>query len=173
MQQVVGAIGGPTMDVAANSSSSPQVWSATTTSSCEAWLSSPLATWWALEPAIASVSFGVWMNLFRNFEVKDGFQQRLLQRPFRFMSSGFAALTIYWVGVAAWVSVVPQPKGGGTGCVSDMASGLQLCLEIAGGLVAYDFVFFWLHLGMHLFPRLGWLLGHGRHHEFDGTGDPR
>ena len=153
----------------AHASSAP----ATSTSMCESLLSSPLAAWWVLEPAIASVSFGFWMNLFRSFEMKEGFQQRLLQRPFRFMRSGFAALAVYWIGVLAWVSVVPPPKGGATGCVSDVASGLQLCLEIASGLVAYDFVFFWLHLAMHLFPRLAWLLGHGRHHEFDGTGDPR
>ena len=36
------------------------------------------------------------------------------------------------------------------------------------GLVAYDFVFFWLHVGMHLLPRVGRAVGHSQHHGFDG-----
>jgi len=36
------------------------------------------------------------------------------------------------------------------------------------GLVAYDFVFFWLHMGMHLLPRVGRAVGHSQHHDFDG-----
>ena len=36
------------------------------------------------------------------------------------------------------------------------------------GLVAYDFGFFWLHVGMHLLPRVGRAVGHSQHHGFDG-----
>ena len=36
--------------------------------------------------------------------------------------------------------------------------------------MAYDFLFFWLHLAMHCWPWFGRLLDHARHHDRDDTG---
>ena len=156
---------------ACNSSSVPDGGAGAST--CESLLTSPIATWWVVEPLIASGSFAAFMHLFRSGEVKERFKERLLKRDQRFLTSGVASLAVYWVGVAAWVAVVPPPVGVESGCVDDAWSLLQLCAQIVSGLVAYDFVFFWLHLGMHASPRLGQLLGHARHHEYDGTGDAK
>ena len=68
---------------------------------------------------------------------------------------------------------------------------VRLITEVAFGVVAYDFIFFWLHLGMHRLPRvrrtlgrsdrplcrwlgralgaLGGLLRHGQHHSWRRT----
>lgn len=39
----------------------------------------------------------------------------------------------------------------------------RLSLEVGFGILAYDFVFYWIHLFMHIFPRLPH--GHSVHHE--------
>ncbi|KAL1518971.1 hypothetical protein AB1Y20_003241 [Prymnesium parvum] len=138
---------------------------------CEALLSSAPAAWWGTEPTIAVLSFFVWMNLFRSREVKESFAQRWLRPPYRFALSGAASIAIYWLGVALWVANVRAPEGVETGCVSGPASAFRLCIECASGLLGYDFIFFWLHLSMHVSPRIGHLLGHGRHHELDGSAE--
>lgn len=138
---------------------------------CEALLSSEAARGWAVEPAIASVCFALWMNLFRGGEVTKPFHRRLFSPPFQFLTSGAKAISAYWLGVALWVALVPPPSAIESGCPDSASSLVRLCMECLSGLVVYDFVFFWLHLTMHLSPRLGRLIGHERHHEFDGAKD--
>lgn len=136
---------------------------------CEALLSSEPMSWWGVEPTIAIVSFAIWMQLFRSFEVHDTLKQRMLNPPYHFLRSGISSILVYWIGVAIWVASVPPPVGIRTGCVSDFGSVLRLIAECTSGLVAYDFLFYWIHLAMHMSYHVGHLLGHGRHHEFDGT----
>ena len=40
-----------------------------------------------------------------------------------------------------------------------------LLVQVAAGLVLYDFCFFWLHYAMHVHPRIGRLAGHSVHHK--------
>ena len=137
---------------------------------CEALLTTAVS-WW-VEPAIASASFALWTNLFSAAEAPDSFARRLWKPPYSKTCSGFASLLVYWFGVAGWVAVVPPPHGVEHGCPGDARGLLWLCAEVASGIVAYDFLFFWVHLSMHVVPRLGWLAGHGRHHQFDAAGAP-
>ena len=140
--------------------------------SCDSLLESALGKCWWVEPAIASASFALWMNLFRASEVKDDFRKRL-GPPYHFSISGFLSLMVYWIGVAGWVAVVPPPHEVQHGCPHSTREWLYMCAELAAGLVSYDFLFFWIHLALHTAPRLGGLVGHARHHQFDGTGDPK
>jgi hypothetical protein len=127
---------------------------------------------WYIEPAIASISFAIWMNLFRSKETGDGWRKRL-GPPYHFTVTGLSSLAAYWLGVAGWVLLVPPPRRVTHGCPHSLYELLHLCTEVCSGLLAYDFIFFWIHLAMHAVPRVGLVLGHARHHKFDGTEDPK
>merc|ERR1719223_211683 len=40
----------------------------------------------------------------------------------------------------------------------------RFCLELAFGIFAYDFIFFFIHLALHQYWFLSWLHGHSQHH---------
>lgn len=42
---------------------------------------------------------------------------------------------------------------------------LRLGIEVLFGIIAYDFIFFWIHLGMHYFPQYQWFHQHFIHHQ--------
>jgi len=91
-----------------------------------------------------------------------------MEPPHAFTTHAFSSLGAYWLGILLWIRLVAPVTGAGTGCPTGAASAAQLVAEVAAGLVAYDFVFFWLHVGMHLMPRVGRAVGHSKHHDFDG-----
>ena len=91
-----------------------------------------------------------------------------IKPPHDFTTQTFGSLGAYWGFILLWSRLVAPVTGAGTGCPTGAASTGQLVAEVAAGLVAYDFVFFWLHVGMHLLPRIGRAVGHSKHHDFDG-----
>eukprot|EP00965_Chrysotila_dentata_P182320 6020486-Pleurochrysis_carterae.AAC.4 len=130
---------------------------------CEIALSLP--RFW-IEPAIASLCFGLWTHCFRAAEGHYALLWRSWLKPPHLMLS----LLVYWAGVCIWVAVVPPPPSIPHGCPSDAESSLQLAIEVCAGIIAYDFIFFWIHLSMHAMPRtIGWMTNHTRHHELDAT----
>lgn len=137
---------------------------------CTRLLQSPWGTAWWLEPAIATVSFAFWMNLFR---ASEGSTSTLAARivtwpPSELTVSIASSLVAYWVGILGWVLLVSPPSGIQTGCPTDAASLVQLLAETCCGIVGYDFLFYWFHLSMHVWPNIGRLMGHWRHHDHDG-----
>mmetsp|Transcript_52286 Transcript_52286/g.170045 ORF Transcript_52286/g.170045 Transcript_52286/m.170045 type:complete len:251 (-) Transcript_52286:172-924(-) len=130
-------------------------------------LLSECTQWW-VEPLIASVSFTAWMNLFALFEKESS--SAFVQRLLAVAQADMPVLCSYWAGVYAWIALVDPPAGVESGCPESPSDSLLLFAETAGGLVAYDFLFFWLHLAMHCWPWFGRLLDHARHHDRDDTG---
>jgi len=130
-------------------------------------LLSECTQWW-VEPLIASVSFTAWMNLFALFEKESS--SAFVQRLLAVVQADMPVLCSYWAGVYAWIALVDPPAGVESGCPESPSDSLLLFAETAGGLVAYDFLFFWLHLAMHCWPWFGRLLDHARHHDRDDTG---
>jgi hypothetical protein len=80
--------------------------------------------------------------------------------------------TALWGSVpASCVLYIPKAQGGMPYCTRAVRTSLGRVpcgAPQVAGLVAYDFVFFWLHVGMHLLPRVGRAVGHSQHHDFDG-----
>ena len=118
---------------------------------------------WALEPLVATFAFLAFMRCFR---LGEGRSASIFKRPFHFTRRGFGALIVYWLGVSLWVSVVPTVKGAADGCPSDAHSFAHLMAEVASGIVAYDFLFFWIHLLMHTNKTVSWLTAHEQHHRY-------
>jgi hypothetical protein len=137
---------------------------------CSRLLESEWAKSWWLEPAIATLSFAFWMNLFR---ASEGPTRSLAARiitlpPSELTVSIASSLVAYWVGIMGWVQLVSPPSGIQAGCPKDAASLVQLLAETWCGIVGYDFLFYWVHLSMHVWPSIGRLMGHWRHHDHDG-----
>lgn len=130
------------------------------------------SSWW-VEPAIATLAFAVWMNIFRASERPlRSFTARIRSWPPNPLTLGiFSSLVFYWLGIIAWVLVVLPPPGIEMGCPTDLWSLGRLIAETCAGVVAYDFLFYWVHLAMHLWPDVGRLAGHWRHHHHDGHAD--
>ena len=129
------------------------------TSMCEAVVGSRLAQLWWTEGTIAVASFTLWIALFRAVEVRCSARPTLTEQGKAYVS--------YYALVFMWSSIVP-PTASEFGCPLGWGDASYLTLEVCAGIVAYDFVFFWLHLAMHEWPKLGLTLGHLKHHELDG-----
>lgn len=141
--------------------------------------------WPMFEAIVASVSFLMWIFWFRLLDSLPCFQK------FRFVSRDdgplpsellkrlagakaeskeansvvssavmhtWASLPVYLGGI--WLFILVR----GTKPIEVEAPTFwRLVAEVAMGIVAYDFIFYWLHLAMHCYPRLPH--GHGLHHE--------
>ncbi len=61
------------------------------------------------------------------------------------------SLVSYWIGVTAWVQIVPKPAGGvlPSGVPNSVQSCVLLLTEIISGIVLYDAIFFAIHWAMH------------------------
>jgi len=94
-----------------------------------------LGTRWWVDPLVASLSFALWVW---GWWIAEGYTPRP-GRPPHITS----ALIAYWVGVYAWTCVVEPPRGVGHGCPTNARSAAYLALEVASGVVSYDFLFFW------------------------------
>lgn len=133
------------------------------------------------EANVAAGSFFVWIVAFRTLDTLPATKQfRLVPRPaqppltfvwnsLKAVTGGveqgssrlarvWASLPVYLGAIAALHSV-KQPR------MLDEAppTFFRLSLEVGFGILAYDFVFYWIHLFMHIFPRLPH--GHSVHHE--------
>ena len=130
---------------------------------CEAILSSSIGRAWWIEPAIATLSFGVFISLFRACERRQCSSEWTARKPWRLVTPrGAGTVVTYWAGVALWTTVV-SPTGATSGCPYDYSSLLLLAAEVLGGIIAYDFAFFWLHLLMHQ-RHFGCAIRHSQHH---------
>jgi len=131
-----------------------------------------LRAWW-IDPGIATLSFAFAIMVYDREERKLGSKSR------EFLSAGsvttlFFAGVAYWVGVGLWVCTVPPPGLHGTGIPDGAPATLRevvyLGLEVAAGVVAYDLLFFSIHLSMHSGVAALWS-AHKTHHS--RTGDLR
>jgi sterol desaturase/sphingolipid hydroxylase (fatty acid hydroxylase superfamily) len=139
--------------------------------------------WVMLEALVAGFSFLMWILWFRNLDSLPMLQCfRFVQRPaapyghkLRELKSAWgdvcsptkqhgkvlrtsASLPIYLLSVAL-LHLVRMPRPVQT----EAPSFTRLACELAVGIWAYDFIFYWLHLFMH---RFHWLPhGHNLHHE--------
>lgn len=127
--------------------------------------------WW-FDPAIASLSFIIFMNLYWHYERKHsrtndtssawaiGFS--LKSRP------DVQSALAYWAGIVAVkaafgvVGVSLSPGEMWDGIPTTLSEGLYTVAEVVSGIVAYDAIFFFLHWAMHDIPALRWV--HARHH---------
>lgn len=132
------------------------------------------------EAHVAAFSFFVWIVVFRSLDTlkvtkQFRFVQRPPQPPLTFLKNSWEAvvgggnrehdrLIRVWasfpvyLGAIAALHMVKAAKP----LEDSPPSFNRLIGEIGFGICAYDFVFYWLHLAMHLFPRLPH--GHGIHH---------
>jgi sterol desaturase/sphingolipid hydroxylase (fatty acid hydroxylase superfamily) len=122
--------------------------------------------WWH-EPALASACFALFMRIFQSADEDRPHGSSVFKPPFTWTWRGFAALAWYWAGIALWVSVVPQPTGVVGGCpesITDAGAWVRVVAELVSGIVAYDAIFFIIHLSMHAFPFLHSSTSHAQHH---------
>jgi len=130
-------------------------------------------TWW-VEPFVATLSFAVSINAFSIAEAKSDVKSKRLDdgerdwlywfglRPLSLVTP--AAGLAYWAGIYVWVSVVSPPDTQ-SGCDLSFWTLLRLAAELVFGLLAYDAIFFAIHLLMHRGPRwFGRATYHRRHH---------
>jgi len=139
-----------------------------------------------LEAVVAAFSFFAWIVVFRTLDTISWLKQfRFVQRPQegfqkvpvpvqdvkdalagtkprsarqRRVLRVFASFPVYLGGI--WLlHLVRDPRP----IAAEPPTFLRLVGELAFGIFAYDFFFYWIHLSMHLFP-LGFL-GHMIHHE--------
>ena len=118
---------------------------------------------WTLEPLVASFAFLFFMRLFRQGEARAA---SIFKPPFHFTRRGIGALVVYWLGVAIWVGIVPRVAGASDGCPRDLSKFVYLVAEVSSGIVAYDFLFFWVHVLMHTSKTVSWLTSHQQHHRY-------
>ena len=103
---------------------------------------------WHAEPAIATVAFIVFIAFFRSCE-RHGSQPDRVPPAKLLTWRGVGTLCAYWAFVAAWVAVVPRPAAA-DGCPRTGAGLVHLLVETGGGIIAYDFIFFFLQITLTL-----------------------
>lgn len=137
-----------------------------------------------LEATVAALSFLSWIVWFRCLQVLPSMRCfRFVQRPpappimldvwvalrggskltadHRRLRRELASFPVYLSGIAL-LHVVRAPKP----LEAQPPSFSRLVGEVALGIWAYDFIFYWIHLSMHKWPQLP--LGHMVHHEASG-----
>ena len=98
--------------------------------------------WW-VDPAIASLGFATALAFWDHRERSEGCGVR------ESWGNSHISLLIYWLFIFGWVNLVPPPPNIPDGCPTDLISAAYLVLEIAVGIWAYDFLFFFVHWAMH------------------------
>jgi len=101
-----------------------------------------LRAWW-VDPAIASLGFATALAFWDHRERSEGCGVR------ESWGNSHISLLIYWLFIFGWVKLVPPPPNIPDGCPTDLPSAAYLVLEIAVGIWAYDFLFFFVHWAMH------------------------
>ena len=128
-----------------------------------------------MEPFLATVWFGVFINLYWYYERRQGlsstprFADTVKLELGPLFSSGIA----YWTGLLAWKTIVPPAAPSiPDGIPHNIADWCYLGAELISGIFLYDAIFFFLHWAMHDVPALRFL--HRRHHERpEGTVESR
>jgi hypothetical protein len=128
--------------------------------------SSIFRAWW-FDPAIASLSFITFINLYWHYERKFNLTAYTISviEVGLSLSPDIQSAILYWAGIVVikFGVGVPQPANMRDGIPSSLEELLYLGLEVVVGIVAYDAIFFVLHWAMHEVPALRWI--HARHHQ--------
>lgn len=113
--------------------------------------------WW-VEPFVATMSFAISINAFRILECRDAKAATSdifdLRRSTRLLKAGSA----YWFGIWLLGHVLPRAH------VNYEPTLVETMVDLAAGVWAYDFVFYWLHRLMHRAPSFGRWVAHSTHH---------
>ena len=120
-----------------------------------------LRAWW-VDPAIASLGFATALAFWDHRERSEGCGVR------ESWGNSHISLSIYWLFIFGWVKLVPPLPNIPDGCPTDLPSAAYLVLEIAVGIWAYDFLFFFVHWAMHA---AHFRMHHTHHRHHDVTGD--
>ena len=135
-------------------------------------------SWW-FDPFVATLSFYVWIHIYWYYERRYGCccsstsprftNASDITNFFSIKSQPFRITFGYWVGISMLRCVIAAPQLP-DGIPTSIIDGLFLGFEVVTGVVAYDFVFFFLHLAMHEIPTLRKY--HSTHHQHYNSGDP-
>mmetsp|Transcript_51482 Transcript_51482/g.95234 ORF Transcript_51482/g.95234 Transcript_51482/m.95234 type:complete len:254 (+) Transcript_51482:105-866(+) len=131
------------------------------------WCEEAASIWW-LDPFIATASFATFINFFSFLE------ERHVKRPSGAEHSGLlywlglrplsvvtpVAGLAYWLGVYLWVCLVPPPAAS-SGCDFSLSTMGRILVELVFGLLAYDALFFTIHVLEHRGPAA---FRHSAHH---------
>lgn len=107
-------------------------------------------SWWS-DPLIATVSFGVAINVYWRQERCQGLAS---YHPWP-TSPVLHSLAAYWIGIYLWKIYVPAAGPNIEDGIPDgILSFLYLCAEVVSGIICYDASMFFVHWAMHDVPIL-------------------
>lgn len=126
-----------------------------------------LRAWW-FDPFVATISFGISINVYWREERKRGLSSydhwntTVSLDPDR--GPVVLSLICYWAGIFLWKTFVLPPGEipDGFPAFSEPRDSLYLITEVVSGIIGYDALFFFIHLAMHECPVLRKY--HARHH---------
>jgi len=112
---------------------------------------------WYFEPFVAVASFFFWIHVYWWAERQRGLSRinNMFDAARQPIGYSVNSVIAYSVGICLWKMFVPPaaatiPDGTPTS-ISELC---YLVLELASGIVLYDFIFFFIHWGMHEIPVL-------------------
>lgn len=155
MNATVGLGGGVGVSVVGDLGS--QVW--------ESFATSSIGQWDMLEAYISGISFAVYIIFFRLLDQVPYMHKYRLCPETKTIplfqpdpNNSWTPLILYIVAIHGFHYVYPKPT-------PDMTtpSAFRVVVELVIGIFAYDFIFFWLHYAMHVFPALSFM-NHRVHH---------
>jgi len=129
-----------------------------------------LREWW-VDPFFATFFFAFWINVYWYFERHSGTSQRKITFESILKFDDLAASgTVYWIGILIFKMMVAPPGANSNqtmpdGIPNSFTSCLYLVFEVITGIVLYDFIFFFVHWGMHELPIHKLRKIHHRHHQ--------
>lgn len=110
-----------------------------------------------MEPLVATTSFFLFIHLYWWAERQEGVSRinNIRDAAKQPMGYSFQSMFAYLFGIYVWKMFVPpvalQIPDGVPSTLSEL---LYLTVEIVSGIVAYDFIFFFIHWSMHAIPFL-------------------
>jgi len=130
-------------------------------------LSTDIANWDVFEAYVAGSSFAIWIMMYR---IMDQFK---VLNKYRFEKDKNAPVVLFlpdpnnsWIPLISYILIIhlyhyiyPKPL-----CPMEAPPIVRLVIECIIGFVVYDFLFFWVHLLMHLTPKLAFIHQHNVHH---------
>mmetsp|Transcript_6227 Transcript_6227/g.9391 ORF Transcript_6227/g.9391 Transcript_6227/m.9391 type:complete len:307 (-) Transcript_6227:86-1006(-) len=134
----------------------------------ELWLwlyEQPIIHWNMLEAYVAGASFTLWIIIFR---VMDQFPSLAKYKfpgntPVKLFlpdhNASWLPLIVYLLSIHVYHYFVPKAP-----LLQDAPTIQRLIIEVAYGILAYDFIFFWIHLAMHKVTLMAYLSRHYVHH---------
>lgn len=131
----------------------------------ESFLMSSLGQWDMLEAYVAGLCFTIFIIFFRlldQFPTMNKHRLRPETKTIRLFlpdpNNSWRPLIMYILAIHIFHYFYPKPLPDVT-----IPSACRVGVELALGILAYDFLFFWLHYSMHVFPTLSFV-NHKVHH---------